>query len=77
MSVVRVTVTAVTAANAMLKRVKTMALKTAKPRLLRSRQTRQHLHKPKNGQLAALTLNVHKLQLRQHLRLQHRTQQLK
>ena len=33
-SVVHVTVTAVTAANAMVKRVKTMDQKTAKPRLL-------------------------------------------
>jgi hypothetical protein len=73
-SAVHVTVMAVIAANAMVKPAKTMRPKKARP-TWQHRQTCQLQHKPKSGRLVVHTLNVHKLQLRQH-RLhpqQHRT----
>jgi hypothetical protein len=64
-SAVHVTVMAVIDANAMLKPAKTVRLKKARP-TWQHQQTCQHQRRPKSGQLAGHTLNVHKLPLRQH-----------
>lgn len=73
MSVVHVTVTAVTAVNATVKHAKTTPQKKARP-TLPHRLIHHRLHKLRSDQRAVHTLNVHKLQLRQCLRQQHRTQ---
>lgn len=72
-SVVHVTVTAVTAVNATVKHAKTTPQKKARPTLLH-RLIHPRLHKLRSDQRAVHTLNVLKLQLRQRLRQRHRTQ---
>ena len=67
------TVTAVTAVNAMVKHAPTTPQKKASPTLLH-RLIHPRLHKLRSDQRAVHTLNVLKLQLRQRLRQRHRTQ---